>query len=219
MTSTKYLPGFEQEERRPELSQWYTEPRLAERVWRWANRFDQPRIVLEPAAGHGALVRPILAQPFGCTDVLMVDIDPRCAEACGELALRAQRAGKRWEAVCLDFLEWRPGKLAHGLFDLALMNPPYEEGRAEEFVLRALSYAERVVGIFKASIQHGIGRYRMLWSRARVTREVKLATRPTFGRGEAADSGKTDYVVLEIKRLGPGEDMATERWVVQEHWA
>jgi predicted RNA methylase len=226
---TDYLPGFEHEahyphlteaERRQALSQWHTEPRLARRVWHWANKYEQPRSVLEPSVGHGALVRPILEERFGCTDLVLVDIDPRAVLACEELAARAGRQGMRCAVECGDFLERRQSDYALELFDLVLMNPPYEEGRAEEFVMHALAISSRVVGVFKASIHHGLGRFRMLWSSARVTREVKLATRPTFGRGESGSkTGETDYVVLEIRRLASNDDMANEHWVLSEHWA
>ena len=219
MTSA-YLPGLEHEERLPELSQWHTEPRLARRVWRWANRYQQPRSVLEPACGHGALVKPILEEPFACTNVVLVDIDPRCTSVCEELVVRAKRTGARWDVECMNFLERRQSQHARDLYDLVLMNPPYEEGRAEEFIMHALAVSERVVGIFKASIHHGLSRFRMLWSSARATREVKLALRPSFGIGESGTkSGETDFVVLEIKRLGTNEDMGAERWCLQEHWA
>jgi predicted RNA methylase len=215
-----FLPGFEHEARLPDLSQWHTEPRLAKRVWDWANRYEYARTVLEPACGHGALVKPILEQPYDCTNVTLVDIDPRCTRAVGDLIECARRAGMFWECECLNFLERRQSEYVGDYYDLVLMNPPYEDGRAEEFILHALAISGRVVGIFKASIHHGLGRFRMLWAVARATREVKLATRPTFGRGESGSKqGETDFVVLEIKRLAANEDMSAERWSLQEHWA
>lgn len=220
MTSA-YLPGLEHEERLPELSQWHTDPRLARKLWRWANRYEQPRTVLEPAAGHGALIRPILDEPFACTSVVMLDIDPRTRGPLEELCDRARErsVGLYFETECMDFLERGKSRFAAQRFDLALENPPYEEGRAEEFILHSLAVAERVVGIFKASLHHSASRYRMLWSRARVTREAKLATRPSFGRGESGTKqGETDFVALEIKRLHPNEDMTAERWILSEHW-
>lgn len=220
---TEYLPGFEHEahyphlegdERRSALSQWFTDPRLARQLWRWANRYHQPESVLEPSAGHGALLRPILEEPFACRRVVAVDLDPRAMPVLETMCGRARGAGMLWSTVCDDFLGYR----THEPVDLVLMNPPYEEGLAEQFVLEGLRLAERVVGIFKSSIQHGVSRYRMLWSTARVVREVRLAGRPSFGQGETGSSAKTDYVVLEIKRLGLGEDMSSERWTLVEHW-
>jgi predicted RNA methylase len=225
---TEYLPGLEheahypqlsEEARRDALSQWHTDPRLAKRVWRWANRHQQPRSVLEPSAGHGALVRPILEEPFACSNVVLCDVDPRAAGICEELAARGCAQGMHWNVECMDFLERRRSQYMHELFDLVLMNPPYEQGKAEEFVMHALAISERVVGVFKSSIHHGISRFRMLWSSARVTREAKLASRPSFGRGESGSrTGETDYVVLEIKRLGSNDDMSSEHWVLQERW-
>jgi predicted RNA methylase len=216
-----YLPGLEHEQRLPELSQWHTDPRLARKLWRWANRYERPRTVLEPAAGHGALIRPILEEPFDCSNVVMLDVDPRCMGPLEELCARATAScrGLYVESQCMDFLERGRSLFGNQRFDLALENPPYEEGRAEEFILRSLDVAERVVGIFKASLHHSASRYRMLWSRARVTREAKLATRPSFGRGESGTKqGETDFVALEIKRLDANEDMTAERWILSEHW-
>lgn len=212
-----YLPGMEHEERLPELSQWYTDPRLARAVWRWANRHEHPSSVLEPAAGHGALVRPLVDERYHAHTVVLYDIDPRATAVCETLCSRQREAGWTWIAETTNFLEPDRGRFAR--FDLGLMNPPYEEGQAEEFVLHALEVCERVVGIFKASLHHTASRYRMLWSRAKVTREVKLATRPSFGIGASgAKAGETDFVVLEIRKLAPGEDMASERWCRTEYW-
>jgi len=216
--TTAYLPGLEHEERLPELSQWYTEPRLARKVWRWANRYEQPRTVLEPACGHGALVKPILEDRFSCTDVVLIDIDPRAVVICEQLCVRARHLGMSWEVACTDFLAHNPERHEHHIFDLALMNPPYDEGKAEEFIMHALAVCPRVVGVFKASVQHGSSRFRMLWSTCRVTREVRLAARPSFGLGENGKQALTDYVVLEIKKLDPEDDVSSERWVLQEHW-
>ena len=66
------------------LSQWFTPPKLAARVVEWAgvpiSPFKEWR-VLEPSAGNGALVRPLLAAG---AEVYAVEVDDRYF---GDLAL------------------------------------------------------------------------------------------------------------------------------------
>jgi predicted RNA methylase len=220
-----YLPGLEDEKRDHDRSQWYTPPKLAERVWDWANELDQPRTVLEPAAGQGALIKPIYVRGYHCHSVVAVDIDPQNVARLDVLAHRQNMRIKTyaepvphagWIALQHNFLElYKPPALGGALFDLALTNPPYEEGLAEAFVLHALTVATRVVGIFKASILHGGERHRTLWRQAYTTREVRLMTRPTFGAGESGSkAGLTDFVVLEIRagEAPPMRVVRTENW-------
>jgi predicted RNA methylase len=219
---TTFLPGMEHEQRKPELSQWFTDPKLARSVWLWANRHERAKSVIEPSAGHGALIRPIFENPMECFLVTAVDVDPRCVAVLQQLVHQVSQAQRGlWCAVQQDFLadaNWdEPGP--NDPFDLCLMNPPYEDGKAEEFILRALGVAKRVVGIFKASIQHGQERFQTLWSRAVVTREVKLARRPSFGIGASgSEGGKTDFVVLEIVDAPIHAASAYERLVRTETW-
>jgi predicted RNA methylase len=197
MTTPAYLPGMESEARDPALSQWFTDPALAERVWRWANRSCSPRSVLEPSCGAGALLRPIAHQPHDCERVMALDIDRRMVAATQGWIDEQVGSRIRWTTARADFL----ASPVLPNFDLVLMNPPYEDGQAEAFVLHALEFAPRVVGIFKAAIQHGAERFERLWSRAVVTREVRLARRPSFGRGTSGSKqGETDFVVLEVQR-------------------
>lgn len=215
-----YLPEMEPEERDLQRSQWFTDPDLARSVWAWANRYDEPESVLEPAAGHGALIKPIYELPIQCRHVTAIDIDPSCIEVLDRVAGRARQRLGTWDVVRADFLahpaEWTA--VAHA-YDLALLNPPYEDGQAERFILRALEVAHRVVGIFKASIQHGHKRYKMLWSNAVVTRQVVLARRPSFGIGKSgSEGGKTDFVVLEIVAAPMQGGSGFERMVRTETW-
>jgi predicted RNA methylase len=199
------------------LSQWFTDPKLAREVWRWANRYELAESVLEPAAGHGALIRPIYELPMQCKRVMAVDIDATCCEVLKGVAGRALQRFGTWSVMQADFLDERLTFVDR--FDLAFMNPPYEDGKAEAFVLRSLRVAKRVVGIFKASIQHGHERFHGLWSEAMVTREVKLARRPSFGIGASgSEGGKTDFVVLEIVEAPMFGASAFERFVRVETW-
>jgi predicted RNA methylase len=223
MMNAQYLPGMEHERRKPELSQWFTPPALASRVWSWANRHIKAKHVLEPAAGQGALIKPIYANPRECTRVVAIDIDPRNVRILDILADRANERPdrtetERWDAAQGDFLRMYRDTRTEDfpLFDLALMNPPYEDGRAEQFILHALTVSARVVGIFKASILFGQERHRTLWQQAHVLREARLMSRPSFGRGDSSDSAKSDFVVLEIRSGRPGETQ--ERCVLTENW-
>lgn len=216
-----WLPGMENEQRKPELSQWYTPPMLAEQVWRWANKYKQPRIVCEPSAGRGALIRPILETPHHCIELLAVEIDPDNLSAIRRVMAHYERRGVHTSLDCGDYLtRYRNSALRRErVFDLTLMNPPYEDGKAEEFILHATAISTRVVGIFKASILHGVERYQKLWRECVTTREVRLAGRPSFGVGESgSDGGKTDFVVLEICRRPELELPWAERTVRVEHW-
>jgi predicted RNA methylase len=205
----------ESQRRRREWSQWYTPPGLAQGLWAWACKHETPRTVLEPCVGEGALILPILADPRGCTQIVAVDIDARNVRRVGATCRAlAVPPGVTITVHCGDF---RAGK-AGTQFDLCLMNPPYEKGLAEAFILHALTMARRVCGVFKASILHGQDRYKTLWRLAATTREVRLGARPSFGESEAGnDSPKTDYVLLEIVL----RDVAGhgERMVEVETWA
>lgn len=213
---------LEAAQKRDLWSQWYTPPWLAAQLWEWASRKDRPETVLEPSSGEGALIVPILADPRGCKAITCVDIDKdnvkRLAKVCRD---RQVPAGLVITAHCGDF---RHGGLPDGgtMFDLCLMNPPYEDGQAEDFILHALTMARRVCGIFKASILHGQNRYKTLWQVAQTTREVRLKKRPSFGKSNrGTTSPKNDYVALEIVLRpadGPADAPRGERMVEVESW-
>jgi predicted RNA methylase len=218
--STDGLPGMESETRDMSRSQWFTDPKLAHAVWLWANRYHEAESVLEPAAGHGALIKPIYELPMQCSRVTAIDIDPSCVDVLEQFAGRARQRDGAWNVYRANFLA-SPAEftVVTNEYDLVLMNPPYEDGQAEEFILRALQIAWRVVGIFKASIQHGHKRFHGLWSKAVVTREVKLARRPSFGIGKSgSEGGKTDFVVLEIVAALKHGDASGERIIRTETW-
>jgi len=205
-------------DKRAEWSQWYTPPWLAAALWEWASRGDRPvRSVIEPSSGEGALILPILADPRGCMAITCVDIDQdnvrKLAKVCRD---RQVPAGLVITAHHGDFMCGKSTN-AGALFDLCLMNPPYENGQAEDFILHALTMARRVCGIFKASILHGQGRYDTLWQHAQTTREVRLKKRPSFGKSSrGTTSPKNDYVALEI--VLRTADAPSERMVEVESW-
>jgi predicted RNA methylase len=199
------------------LSQWFTPKELAERVAEWARVHggcsctdpfcniptERPMRVLEPSAGNGALVRPLIAAG---AIVTACEIDERYAADLGR-----EKGSWGWVHIC-DFLERKPTDM--GPYDLCVMNPPYEDGQDVAFILHALKFAPRVVGIFTDRILFGVERKEGLWSQVRPTRIAFQSRRPFKG-------AQTDYVVAELVRSTPegygrvtpiAQDVTLEWW-------
>jgi predicted RNA methylase len=197
------------------LSQWFTPPELAQRVVEWAGirpvqqpvpgiippsygvTTRRPR-VLEPSAGNCPLVRPLVP---AVAEVTAIELDPRYTHDL------AQSGATHWTGP--SFLGYELGDWPQ--FDLCVMNPPYEGGLDVAFVLHALEFAPRVVGIFRSALLHGATRKRELWSRVRPTRIAFLADRPKFGEGNGA---RSDFIVTELVplRAGGPHHCAVEVW-------
>jgi hypothetical protein len=181
----------------PEASQWFTPPDLATRIVHWSGA-TQGMHVLEPSAGIGRLVDPLIAS--GC-HVLAIEKDRRLFDRI--------LGGVNLSAWCEDFLAAKVWP-----YDLAVMNPPFEDGQAEAHVMRALEWAPRVVALLPAAFTGGKARYSQVWRHVRLQRLVHFTTRPSFG-GDS--SGSRDFAVFEfLRRKTPrqsGEaDMASVEW-------
>lgn len=196
--SQGWLPGMEAEQRRLDLSQWYTPEDLAQHLWAWTRKNLgvqplpwYPTRVLEPAAGRGSLIAPIT----GCT-VKAYDADPGNVEH-----LRS----KGIDAECKDFLAVAPKER----FTVVLQNPPYEDDQDVDFIVHALDFAPVTTGIFRAALLNTQGRFESLWKWHDPTRIVFLRGRPKFG-GDG--SPKSDFNVFEIRRRSsprePGEQFS-----------
>lgn len=175
------------------LSQWFTPPDLAAKVVEWARvtrgQYEvrgegmmaegsyRPMRVLEPSAGNGALVRPLVAAG---AEVVCIELDERYYD---------ELRGPDHATWIDNFLEFELGSWP--MFDLCVMNPPYECGMDVAFILHALKFAPRVVGIFTDRIMFGIERKEGLWSKVRPTRIAFCSRRPWKG-------AQTDYVALEL---------------------
>jgi predicted RNA methylase len=206
------------------LSQWFTQPSLAHRFVKWAKvdtygidgRLSQR--VLEPAAGNGGLVRPLLAA--GC-EVVAVEIDERFADVLSTLLRKPCNS----LACPTDFLQIPPGSPLLGRFDCSVQNTPFEAtpacplGQDVAFVLHALEFAPRVCGLFRSAIQHGIGRKEGFWSKVRMTRKVDLMERPNFDKdGQNGNGAQSDFILAEMWKRDDRElknipdTMLVERW-------
>lgn len=189
---TEYLPGMENERRKVELSQWYTPPALAKRIAEFACQAYvglSPRMlhVLEPSCGRGALIDAMLATER-VNFLQAVDIDPDNAVMCRE----------RYGCVthvftdCEDFLEWNQGTN----YDLAVMNPPFEDGATEAHVMHALKFAERVVCHCPLTTLAGVERGESLWPNVQLHRLAICSSRPKYG----TKGGMTDMCTIDVSR-------------------
>ena len=94
---------------------------------RLLRRLPEPRTVLEPCAGTGAIVDVVRAT-WPNAIVGAIELDP----------FRALESN----AFCSDYLAVAPGP-----YDLIITNPPYD--RAQEFVERALTHAGTVAMLLR----------------------------------------------------------------------
>ena len=165
-----------------DLSQWFTKPPLCDRIVEWAGITEGMR-VLEPSCGDGRLATRIIARG---ANVTAYDIDPR------------------WDhAIRQDFLGVRD---VH--FDLAVMNPPYEDGVDLEHVAHAARLCDRVVAVVRLVFLAGQERYARLWARYRLSRLAILSGRPSFD-GPVDGTARHDFCVFEIGGPGP---LTVEWW-------
>jgi predicted RNA methylase len=182
------LPGFEFEQRSVALNQWYTPPELAKRM---AELVDlRGKRVLEPSAGSGNLVRAAL--DAGASFVSAVDVDPRNVAA---LCERFDQEG-RFGAWRRDFLN---GEGEYHGFDIALMNPPWDEGVHWRHVVHALKFAPVVVCLAQLAMLEGAERKAGLWDRFELSQLAVCSSRPAFG----TEGGKMPVACYVIERNSP----------------
>jgi hypothetical protein len=185
------------------LCQWFTPPTVAEQFLAWC-RLRPDDVLLEPAAGEGALI------PEDHPQVMAFEIDPdRCAE------LRVNRPLAT--VACCDFLSLpvpeRP------VADVAVQNPPYVDDGEGIFIERALHWARRVCALIRLEALHGKDRYARCWQHVQLTRLAVLIHRPHYLGPYGARTKyhpQYSYVALEaIPRNGQEAFPVETSWV---HW-
>lgn len=192
---TEQLPGMESERRKPELSQWFTPPDTAAQIVEWAlqpGALPAPNVLraLEPSCGRGALVQALEAR--GC-QVFGFDIDPANTEHCN--------MKYRGLFVAADFLSRFPVPGISKEYDLAVLNPPYENGAAEAHILHALKFAPRVVAHVPLTTLEGKKRREGLWSEAYLKRLAICSSRPKYGE----KAGATAMCTIDVVRRPEGK--------------
>lgn len=191
MTGVQITLG-EQVEQRRDLSQFYTSPELAIRLWRWmweAHAQDEPITVLEPSAGRGALLRAMIELEVPVDRVVAYDIDQLNTTY---LAIAFRNTFPAFEVRGRDFLaDPEPGE-----FDFAVVNTPFEDNQDVAFADRYLRVARVCGGIFASRILHSEGRAEF-WRWTDIYRMVVLSRRPHFG---GQHSARTDFCLLDLRR-------------------
>lgn len=178
------------------LSQWLTEPWLADVVAEIAGVHGKR--VLEPSCGDGELVRACL------------DVDAKSVTAVELDAKMANRAARRFagnravSVIASDFLTLGSARL----FDVAVMNSPYESGADAAHLEHALTLAPRAVAIMRLNALAGATRYERLWSRFDTRQVFVLPQRPDFGRearrvGMVSTGAESDFVVVDVLARAP----------------
>lgn len=210
-------------------SQFFTPPKLAAKLVEWANvhptgwdrelrpagdmfvsahTVPAPMRVLEPSAGNGAIVRPLVAAG---AIVSAVELDARYRDALCDLLPPPDH--KVW---CGDNFLDIPACGEVGPYDLVCGNFPFHLDLTGEFTLHALKFAPRVVAIYPSNVFYSEQR-EDLWKQVRPTRIAFMSKR--------AWPGATDYVALELERSCPdgygrvmpsAEDVRVEWW--HEAW-
>ncbi len=184
------------------LSQWFTKPELARRIVEWSGAEDGMH-VLEPSAGAGAFVEPLLE--LGCC-VQAVEIDPPWADR-----LRLRNPTPMLVVARWDFLAWDPGFAPGQRFDLTVMNPIYEDGQDTLHVKHACELSERVVALVRANFLNGVDRYDSLWKTNTLERVIHFKDRPKFS---GAGSPRHDFCVVDIRMgsRGPPYSVDVDWW-------
>ena len=192
------IEDWRQHERHAVLSQWHTRPDLARRIVRWCGKIgptNNIRRVLEPSAGSGAFVAPLLDHGV---EVTAHEIDASWAQH-----LRDTTGAQVIEG---DFLaSERPADP----YDLAVMNPPYEGGADGDHLAEAMERSLRVVALLRANALFGGARYRGVWRRLGSPSKpgewwmsglAVLVSRPGFD-GPGATGPMHEFCVVKLTRV------------------
>lgn len=164
-----------------DLCQWLTPPGVAQAFLDWCLVGDDD-LVLEPAAGEGALVPDR-------DGVLAFELDPELA---GELRYWRPRA----TVLNCNFL----AVPALAQVDVAIQNPPYSDGGEGVFIRRALDWAPRTCALVRTVALHGQARFEACWRFVQPLRLAILAHRPRFlgpGGLPTAHNPEADYCAVE----------------------
>jgi hypothetical protein len=169
--------------------------------------------VLEPSAGDGALVDAIAErceQAKQHTEITVVEIDPNLLDQAISRCLRKPRTWVSYRWLHADFLSIPKADLLpmkgqrQVLYDLALMNPPFDA--MGDHVERALTVSYEVSTIAPLALLSGNTRYSQIWSGAELIALAIMSKRPAFrGPADSGHSGKRDMMFAKLRKRTPEE--------------
>jgi len=190
-----------------DLCQWLTPDPVAQEFLNWA-RVGENDLVLEPAAGEGALVpnRP---------GVVAFELDR-------DMARELQYWRPDALVINADFLTVEPPIRA----SVGVLNPPYADDGEGKFIRQALAWAPRVCALVRTLALHGQKRFELCWRYVKPTRIAILTHRPRFlgPRGvPTKHNPEADYMAVEcMLRDSPlpknGHNLLTEVDITWVNW-
>ena len=124
------LVDGEWSDRKRDFDQFFTPAALAKRIVAAAD--VKGKSVLEPSAGHGALVREALVQ--GAKRVACVERDPRCCEVLRDVQ-KMNGGTARMAVIETDFMTWSADSA--NMFECVVMNPPFSRKQDIDHVTAA----------------------------------------------------------------------------------
>lgn len=216
-----WLPGMEGEQRSRDLSQFYTPPDLALRMWRWASEGLHPGFstvgegrkvlrVLEPAVGRGALILPIptlmVERDWVVQCVHGFDLDPDNVHHCRE----------QWDAFSFELGDFMlvPDS-DRSRYDVSVFNPPYEKyNQGADFAEAVCRCCDLAIALLPARVEHSDGR-REFWRWHDMRRKAVLCERPQFGGDYSA---MTDFAVYDLVRRQHSRKQGEPTASVIEYW-
>lgn len=156
--------------------------------------------ILEPSAGEGALIEALVEAGVPISSITAVELHT------GRVR-HLRRAWPGLRVIHRDFLSWiedlyEDGGPTDPPFDLAVMNPPYDDGQDSEHVEAASIAARDVVAIVRSAFRHGSTDRARLFAECSLIRERILKARPSFIDAEEGKDGtpRHEFEVVHLRR-------------------
>jgi hypothetical protein len=199
---------------RTDLDQYFTPPWLAEKMVRWgietwrSNASDQTYrapVILEPCAGHGAIVRAALDSG---AIVIAYENDQNHANFIRKRFVDGL-VSRRLEVHGYDYLSDQTPTM---MPDLCIVNPPYSADVT--FMARIMGQVPIAIALLRTVFLNGVARWNSIWSGYHLARIAHLKRRPSFG---GPHTPKVDFSVFDIRHR-PSGMTSDHPHIIQMSW-